>query len=119
MIRLAAMLLALTVAPALSAQEVENAPAGTLRVLDKVNGEVTDIEIAAGAQARVGLLDIRLEECRYPTDNPSGNAFALLSIFYNNQADATFRGWMIAASPALNAMDHPRYDVWVLRCATT
>jgi len=29
-----------------------------------------------------------------------------------------FKGWMIASSPALNALDHPRYDVWVLRCIT-
>jgi hypothetical protein len=29
-----------------------------------------------------------------------------------------FSGWMIASSPALNAMDHPRYDVWLLRCQT-
>jgi len=25
---------------------------------------------------------------------------------------------MIASSPALNALDHPRYDVWVMRCTT-
>ena len=31
----------------------------------------------------------------------------------------TFAGWMIADSPALNALDHPRYDVWVLRCITS
>ena len=30
-----------------------------------------------------------------------------------------FEGWMIAASPALNALDHARYDVWVLRCTTS
>jgi hypothetical protein len=23
---------------------------------------------------------------------------------------------MIASSPAISALDHPRYDVWVLRC---
>ena len=29
-----------------------------------------------------------------------------------------FSGWMIASSPALNALDHARYDVWVMRCKT-
>ena len=29
-----------------------------------------------------------------------------------------FDGWMIASSPALNALDHPRYDVWVIGCDT-
>lgn len=27
-----------------------------------------------------------------------------------------FDGWMTASSPALSALDHPRYDVWPLRC---
>ena len=27
-----------------------------------------------------------------------------------------FSGWMFASSPALSAMEHPVYDVWVLDC---
>ena len=27
-----------------------------------------------------------------------------------------FQGWMLASSPALNPLDHPLYDVWVLEC---
>ncbi len=30
--------------------------------------------------------------------------------------NTAFSGWMIASSPALNALDNPRYDVWLLRC---
>jgi len=30
-----------------------------------------------------------------------------------------FRGWMFASSPALNALEHPVYDVWVIDCKTT
>ena len=30
-----------------------------------------------------------------------------------------FSGWMIASTPALSAMDHSRYDIWVMRCATS
>ena len=33
-------------------------------------------------------------------------------------SEPVFVGWMIATSPALSAMDHPRYDVWVLNCVT-
>ena len=32
------------------------------------------------------------------------------------QAVRTFTGWMFASSPALNALEHPVYDVWVLDC---
>ena len=27
-----------------------------------------------------------------------------------------FSGWMFASSPALSAMEHPVYDLWVLDC---
>jgi len=29
-----------------------------------------------------------------------------------------FRGWMFASSPALNALEHAVYDVWVIDCKT-
>ncbi len=29
-----------------------------------------------------------------------------------------FRGWMFASTPALNALEHPVYDVWVISCKT-
>ena len=27
-----------------------------------------------------------------------------------------FSGWMYASSPGLNALEHPVYDIWVIRC---
>jgi hypothetical protein len=32
--------------------------------------------------------------------------------------DRIFSGWMFASSPALNSMEHPVYDVWVIDCKT-
>ena len=29
-----------------------------------------------------------------------------------------FSGWMFASSPALNALEHPVYDIWVIDCTT-
>ena len=89
---------------------------GELRVLDKITGEVVDLSLMAGQDTTVGHLTVYLGDCRYPTDNPSGDAFAQLSITDKNQQIPVFEGWMIASSPALSAMEHPRYDVWVLRC---
>ena len=50
--------------------------------------------------------------------NEFGEAYAYLTIVEEaNTAAPVFQGWMIASSPALNAMDHARFDVWVLRCS--
>lgn len=101
-----------------AAQDVAGAPGGVLRWLDKVSGETADIELSRGQSAVSGRLTIQLDECRYPLDAPASNAFAHLTIIDSASAEPVFAGWMIAASPALSALDHPRYDVWVLRCIT-
>jgi len=87
-----------------------------LRGLDRVSGELTDIMIPSGEIRDFGPLAVTLGECRYPVDNPSGDAYAYMVIRDEVSDAPLFEGWMIASSPALNAMDHRRYDVWVLRC---
>ncbi len=100
------------------AQQATTATGGTLRVLDKITGATQDLEFVNGQTRSIGLLEITMSECRYPSGNRSGDAYALLTVVYNNAADPVFRGWMIASAPALNALDHPRYDVWALRCSS-
>lgn len=100
----------------------DQAASGTgavLRGLDKVNGRVVDVKLAIGGIASVFRLEVRLSDCRYPADNPTGDAFAYLTVREGAQGAPQFQGWMIASSPALNALDHSRYDVWVLRCITS
>ncbi|MEJ6398477.1 DUF2155 domain-containing protein [Yoonia sp. 208BN28-4] len=101
------------------AQQATSGSGGDLRILDKVNGEVTDLTMAVGESRRVGHLNITMEDCRYPSANPSGDAFAALNIWYRDDNAPVFTGWLVASSPALYAMEHPRYDVWVLRCSTS
>ena len=96
--------------------EAEAGLGAALRILDKQNGTATDVEIEIGAGVRVGLLTLRLGDCRYPADNPNGEAYAFVTVHYNDEVEPVFSGWMFASSPALNALDHPRYDVWPLRC---
>ena len=104
--------------PQVTSQQATTAPGGTLRVLDKITGRTQDIEFRNGQTRTVGLLAITMSECRFPSGNRSGDAFTLLTVVYNSGADPAFRGWMIASAPALNALDHPRYDVWALRCSS-
>lgn len=90
-----------------------------VRGLDKLSGKVSEITVPAGASQALDRITITLGECRYPEGNAAGDAFAFLTIEEVGKPDPVFRGWMIASSPALNALDHPRYDVWVLRCTTS
>lgn len=98
------------------AQMVGTGETVTLRGLDKVSGETTDFELSVGARAELGRLQITHVGCRFPVDDPASDAWAFLEIHDRLRGEQLFRGWMTAASPALNALDDPRYDVWVLGC---
>lgn len=111
-------LMAVCAAGGAGAEEVTVAKGAMVRGLDKLTGKVEDVAIMNGEVAKMGHLLIALGECRYPVGNPAGDAFAFLAIGEEARDDPIFTGWMIASSPALNAMDHRRYDVWVLRCIT-
>jgi hypothetical protein len=107
-------ILCLLAGPAVA--ETTVAPGGVLRWLDKQSGDTEDLALAAGDVVERGQLTIKLDECRYPANDPASNAFAHLTIMDNRAEAVAFDGWMIASSPALSAMDHARYDVWVLQC---
>lgn len=110
---------ALFFAGAGAAAEVASATGAVIRALDKASGQTEDIEVASGATAEFGRLSIALSDCRYPVDDPSSNAFAHLTISIDGGTGPEFQGWMVAASPALSALDDPRYDVWLLRCMSS
>jgi hypothetical protein len=102
-----------------ASDRISTGDGAVLRGLDRVAGTSEDITLSRGGEARVGHLVVMLEECRYPVENPAGEAYAWIDIF-DTRADAMiFSGWMVASSPALNALDHARYDLWVLSCTTS
>jgi len=101
---------------AAAAEEVADAPGAILRGLDKVSGATTDMEVVRGATVPFGRLSVTLSDCRYPIDNPSADAYAHVTITDAASGAVAFDGWMVASSPALSALDDPRYDVWVIRC---
>ena len=120
--RALALLAVLVAAPCAPAGAQQDATIGTgvvIRALDKISGRVQDVEMPAGSTARFGRIEIDHAECRYPTGNPSGDAYALLRVRDALEDRVVFTGWMIASAPALSALDHARYDLWVLRCTTS
>lgn len=114
---LSGALLAAPYAAPLAAQEAATGSGAVLRALDRVPGRTLDLEIPSGLSATFGRLTVTVAECRYPAADPEADAWAHVTIVDSRTPEApVFRGWMVASSPALNALDHQRYDVWVLRC---
>ena len=90
-----------------------------LQGLDKVTGRVMTIDAPVGTPVHFGTLEIIVRTCRKrpPEEQPESAAFLdIWEIRTGEAAASLFRGWMFASSPALSALEHPVYDIWVLDC---
>ena len=90
-----------------------------LQALDKVTARVSTFEAPVGDSVRFGTLHIIARACdkRPPEETPESAAFLDISeIKLGEPTEGVYRGWMFASSPALAAMEHPVYDVWVVDC---
>ena len=87
--------------------------------LDKVTGRVNTMSGGIDTPIRFGTLEIVTRSCfAHPPEEPPENA-AFVEIFdipEQGEKKKVFSGWMYGSSPALSALDHAVYDVWVLRC---
>jgi len=121
--------------PPLQPVEMNDMDVAVLRSLDKTYARTSTFEVPVGQTVKFGeTLFIRPQACRKtpPTKQPESAAF--LQIWEHVLPDAAkkrpvaavkdaaketrwvFSGWMFASSPALSAMDHPVFDVWVIDC---
>lgn len=90
-----------------------------LRALDKITARITEIELAVSEETRFGTLIIKAKYCRTRPPIETPETFAYLEIDdmkRSGNPERVFEGWMVASSPALNALEHAVYDVWVINC---
>ena len=93
-----------------------------LQGLDKVTARVSTITARLGNTVKFGVLEIIVRSCdkRPPEETPESAAFLdVWEVRPGESANSIFRGWMFASSPALSAMEHPVYDIWLLDCKNT
>lgn len=102
-----------------AAVPTENRQVAVLRVLDKVTARVEEIDVPIERPFTFGTLIITVHACKVtlPEETPESAAFLDVSELKPGSTETTvFRGWMFASSPALSAMEHPVYDLWVIGC---
>lgn len=90
-----------------------------LQGLDKVTARISTFPVSTGEEVRFGTLSIRVRACHKtpPTEPPESTAFLEISdVRPDAEPVQLFSGWMFASSPALSALEHPVYDVWVVDC---
>ncbi len=106
-------------APVKAQQEMTEYPRVRLQTLDKATARTETFNVRIGSTVKFGPLYIRPRVCKKssPLEEPESASFLeIWEVNSEDKAEWVFSGWMFASSPALSAMDHPIYDVWVLDC---
>jgi hypothetical protein len=97
-----------------------------LEALDKITAKSLVFEAPVGKPVRYKGLIFTVRACERSTpEEPVQDSIAYLTIDSEPRAEAgrptpparqVFKGWMYAASPGLNPLQHPVYDAWVISC---
>jgi len=96
-----------------------NNPVAEFRGLDKITGRTITFNVLVDETVQFGALQVTPRAChtRPPNELPRTLAFVEVDeITLSRQIQRVFTGWMFAASPGFNAVEHPIYDVWLVDC---
>jgi len=115
-----ALAIAVGASSGLVAQDESAASVGAvLQGLDKVTARISTFEAPFDVPVRFGSLVIQARACHQapPTEPPESTVFLEIDeTFETARPRDLFTGWMFASSPAVSALEHPVYDVWVVDC---
>ena len=87
--------------------------------IDKITGRTTTFDVYIDETVQFGALQVTPKVCysRDDTEAQRVDAFVEVDeITLDRKIRRIFTGWMFADSPALNAIEHPIFDVWLKDC---
>ena len=96
-----------------------------LQGLNKITARISPIYATLGLPTYFGSLEIVVRACRKtpPTEPPESATFLEIRELppkadrdTDSDPEVLFTGWMFASSPAVSALEHAVYDVWVVDC---
>ncbi|MGO8183436.1 DUF2155 domain-containing protein [Rhizobium leguminosarum] len=103
---------------AANAARIEN-PVAVFSGLDKITGRITTFDVYVNETVQFGALQVTPKAC-YSRDQSEAQKIdgfvEVDEITLDRKIRRIFTGWMFAASPGLNAVEHPIYDVWLKDC---
>ncbi|MBY5336364.1 DUF2155 domain-containing protein [Rhizobium leguminosarum] len=101
-----------------NAARIEN-PVAVFSGLDKITGRITTFDVYVNETVQFGALQVTPKAC-YSRDQSEAQKIdgfvEVDEITLDRKIRRIFTGWMFAASPGLNAVEHPIYDVWLKDC---
>ncbi len=117
----AVMLFAVTAcafAQSARAETVAN-PVVVFAGLDKITGRIINFDVYIDETVQFGALQITPKACYTRPANETQRTTVFVEVdqvSLKQTLSRIFTGWMFADSPALNAIDHAVYDIWLVDC---
>jgi hypothetical protein len=107
--------------PAAAEPKVEIEGKGAvLQGLDKVTARISTLDADIGKTVPFGSLQITVRRCQRSRPDQKLERAAFLEIDdidpTTKEKKRVFSGWMFSSNPAISALEHPVYDVWVKDC---
>lgn len=93
-----------------------------MQAMDKITGRVNVIEVPVGGEVKFGSFSVVVRSCKTRSEDEIPENFAFVDVTdksFDKEEFNIFKGWMFSSSPAINAIEHPIYDVWLLKCINT
>lgn len=111
--------LAAALAPSAAGATTIANPVAVFAGLDKITGRIIRFDVYIDETVQFGALQITPRVCytRPPNETQRTSTFVEVDqVTLRGTVRRIFTGWMFAESPALNAIDHAVYDIWLVTC---
>jgi len=106
---------------AVKAETIAN-PVAVFAGLDKITGRIITFDVYIDETVQFGALQITPKACYTRPANETQKTTTFVEVdqvSLKQTVTRIFVGWMFADSPALNAIDHAVYDIWLVDCKQT
>ena len=85
-----------------------------IRILNKDAGKVVEQTLSVGQSINIEKLNITVRNCKQSDPFDAEDHFAFIEI--SDDKNQVFGGWMTKNNPGQNPLQHPDYDVWLVKC---
>ena len=92
-----------------------NREMAVVRVMNKDAGKVQELVVPVGEELQFEKMYINVRSCKQTDPFDAEDFWAFLEISEAGKGQV-FGGWMSRNEPGDNPLQHPDYDVWLVRC---
>ena len=111
--------IAFALAPHFARAETIANPIAEFAGLDKITGRIIKFDVYIDETVQFGALQLTPKACHTRPANEAQRTTVFVEVdqvSLKQTLTRIFTGWMFADSPALNAVDHAVYDIWLVDC---